>query len=150
MKHRVIVSSNQPCEFSPKFHLRVFEHTLNEALGRENLTHAYSVCVNAVSTEEVQRLNRESRGKDKATDVLSFPNFSSFELFHADPSGYIEIGELILSCDIIRKQAEEDGVSFEREYVFILSHGFLHLLGFDHSERMFAIQDILCDRLTTS
>jgi rRNA maturation RNase YbeY len=104
-------------------------------------------CISAVDREEIRRLNREYRGIDRVTDVLSFPNFASPREMATDPDGYVDVGDLVLCCDIIRDAAEKDGVSLERELVFMVSHGFLHLLGFEHGRRMYGIQDDVCDRL---
>lgn len=81
-----------------------------------------------VSNKEIQRLNKTWRGKDYATDVLSFP----LDL-EAPPHGLpFEIGELIISLEKAEEQAEEYGHSFERELAFLFVHGCLHVLGFDH------------------
>ena len=94
-----------------------------------------------VSEEEIQRLNREIRGRDAVTDVLSFP---ALELVPGEPILAGEHGEaldeedrlLIGSIAICKKraeeQAEEYGHSFERELNFLAVHGVLHCLGYDH------------------
>lgn len=104
--------------------------------------------VAAVSEEEIQRLNRLYRNENRPTDILSFGNVSSPRGFSRVQSMSIDLGQLILSPDYIRRSAMEDGVSWERELVFVVSHGVLHLLGFDHSEKMFALQNRVTDSLT--
>lgn len=81
-----------------------------------------------VSNKEIQKLNKEWRGKDYATDVLSFPLELDFEVDGVP----FEMGELIISVEKAKEQAEEYGHSFEREMSFLFVHGCLHILGFDH------------------
>lgn len=79
-------------------------------------------------------MNREFRGKDKTTDVLSFPSQQSVrksKLTWAAP-GVLPLGDLVLSLPQARRQAKQFGVSLEEEVVHLFIHGYLHLLGFDH------------------
>lgn len=86
----------------------------------------------------IRTLNREYRRKDKATDVLSFPQFSPAEISgrarrHPPlPSPYL--GDLVVSTETTVKQAKEFGVSPHRELVRLLTHGVLHLCGYDHEK----------------
>lgn len=73
----------------------------------------------------VRLLNREFRGKDKPTDVLSF-------VYDEQVGKYRLLGEIVISMDTARRQAEELGHSFEEEIKRLLVHGFVHLLGYDH------------------
>lgn len=98
-----------------------------------------------VSDQAIAKLNQEYRGKSKPTDVLSFGNFSSQAEIQKAKEKTLDLGTLILSLPFIRRAAREDGVSWEREFTFVFSHGVLHLLGFDHEERMFEIQDTVTD-----
>lgn len=93
-----------------------------------------------VSDDEMRRLNRTYRRKNKPTDILSFGEFRTKSDIRAI-NGQIELGDLVLSLTFIRTAAKEDGVSFEQEMAFIFSHGIFHLLGFRHSPRMFSMQD---------
>jgi len=70
---------------------------------------------------EVRELNREYRGKDKPTDVLSFPMGDSYLL-----------GDIVISIEKAASQANEFGVSFDEEMARLLVHGLLHLAGYDH------------------
>jgi probable rRNA maturation factor len=87
-----------------------------------------------VSNPKIRKLNQEFRGKDSATDVLSFPLVVSESgevlLFPGDET--IELGELVISLEKAEEQAQEYGHSFEREFAFLFVHGVLHVLGFDH------------------
>jgi probable rRNA maturation factor len=75
---------------------------------------------------EIARLNREWRGKRGPTDVLSFPGTG------ATPDGRVHIGDLVVSVDTARRSARRGGRPLAREIETLLSHGLLHLLGFDH------------------
>ncbi len=81
-----------------------------------------------VSNAAIRKLNKQWRGKDYATDVLSFP----LELEIPPPGAPWEIGEIVISAEKAQEQAEEYGHSFKRELAFLFVHGFLHVLGFDH------------------
>jgi probable rRNA maturation factor len=79
-------------------------------------------CALLTSDAELRRLNREFRGKDEPTDVLSFPN--------AAPDG--GLGDIAISAERARAQATECGHAVETEICVLLLHGVLHLLGYDH------------------
>ena len=81
-----------------------------------------------VSNKEIQELNKQWRGKDYPTDVLSFP----LDLDFAIDGVPFEMGELIISAEKAVEQANEFGHSIEREMSFLFVHGCLHILGFDH------------------
>ncbi len=76
-----------------------------------------------VSQEEIHALNRTYRNIDKPTDVLSFEN---------DDPNDTSIGDIFISIEQARRQAEEYGHTFEREIGFLAVHGYLHLKGYDH------------------
>lgn len=103
--------------------------------------------VASISEASIQRLNREFRKRNRSTDILSFGNFDSPRHLARERSDPIDLGQLVLSPDFIRRSAREDGVSWKRELAFVFSHGILHLLGFDHSPAMFALQDRVTDTL---
>ena len=102
-----------------------------------------SVSVAFVGETQIRKLNATYRHKDVSTDILSFPDFFAqkpaclTKCFKED----IFLGELIVSCANVKKYATMDSVASADAFAFTLSHGVLHLLGFKHSERMFAIQD---------
>ena len=84
----------------------------------------------------IQRLNREFRSIDKPTDVLSFPltDYESTNLPLADEPGG-SLGDVVISLERAKEQAEEYSHSFEREIAFLTVHSMLHLLGYDHVNR---------------
>ncbi len=86
-----------------------------------------------VDNEEIHRINNEYRQKDRPTDVITFAIFADSpeeEKYIFD--GEVSLGEIIVSLDKIEEQSKENNVSFEDELYFLVSHGVLHLLGFDH------------------
>ncbi len=106
-----------------------------------------SLDVTLVGPRVMRRINREQRGIDKETDVLSFPardmyhgffqsTLEDWELLDIDESGSrsLTLGELVISPSRVAAQAEELGHSFDRELSFLVIHGVLHLLGFDHED----------------
>lgn len=108
----------------------------------------YEAQVNIVLTdnEGIRELNREYRGIDAETDVLSFPNvdFEDEGVFDIDEdreadyfdpeSGELVLGDIMLSVDKAYAQAQEYGHSVKREFSFLLAHSMLHLCGYDHME----------------
>lgn len=89
-----------------------------------------------------QKINFEFRGKDYATDVLSFDSM--------DPGSF---GELVLCPDVLKRQAKEHRLTYQQELGYMLLHGVLHLLGYDHetnekdAQEMFGLQDAIFEKL---
>ncbi|MCK1977083.1 rRNA maturation RNase YbeY [Jeotgalicoccus huakuii] len=91
------------------------------------------VSVSFVSNEEIQSINRDYRDKDSITDVISFAlEEDELNLIHEDAPR--TLGDIIISTDRAKEQAEDYGHSYRRELLFLSLHGFLHLLGYDHME----------------
>ncbi len=88
------------------------------------------ISVTFVTDEEIRRLNAEYRGIDKATDVLSFPQYEDAN--EIPDEGPAILGDVVISLERARAQAEEYGHSEERETVYLFVHSILHLLGYDH------------------
>jgi len=85
------------------------------------------------SSEKTHEINKEYRNKDYPADIITFAIFAdsdSSERFICDFD--INLGEIIISLDKMQQESKEKGVSFETELLFFVSHGILHLLGFDH------------------
>lgn len=94
---------------------------------RRTVTKGRSFCSLITDNSELQRLNREFRGKDYATDVLSFPAGHSGDTPDGDT-----IGDLAISFDHARAQAAEHGHTVDAEIRILMLHGALHLTGLDH------------------
>lgn len=95
------------------------------------------VSVTLTNDQKIHELNLQYRGIDRPTDVLSFAFRDSDEpeIFSDADSEQPEIlGDIIISIDRAKSQAEEFGHSIRREIVFLTVHGILHLLGYDHME----------------
>ena len=94
-----------------------------------------------VDGEEIRRLNRETRNMDKVTDVLSYPTLDGIKgqaicgdnhPYEIDEEGNLLIGSIVVCCDRAKEQAEEYGHSYERELHYLIVHGIMHCLGYDH------------------
>lgn len=84
------------------------------------------VCICIVSPEESQQLNNDYRGKDKPTNVLSFP-------FEAPPEIPVSLlGDLAICADVVASEAQEQGKPLRNHWAHMTIHGVLHLIGYDH------------------
>ena len=103
-----------------------------EGLENSNLL----ITVTFTTPENIRKINKEYRNIDKATDVLSFTMFERDEIQNMIKKQEFEhedmLGDLVISVEIVKEQAEEYGHSFERELSYMLVHGFYHLMGYDH------------------
>lgn len=90
------------------------------------------VSVTFVSDAGIRKYNREFRGIDRATDVLSFPQVEDGDIEEAFDGERYQLGDVVLSLERAAAQAELYGHSFEREAAFLCVHSALHLMGYDH------------------
>ena len=114
---------------------------VEEVIAYEQCEEEFEVSISFVNNQEMRSLNKEYRNIGKETDVLSFPlvEFIEEELNTEDEGAeYIEeeiaLGDIVISMEKAAEQSEEYGHSFKRELAFLLVHGMLHLLGYDHDE----------------
>ena len=124
----------------------VAEKVIVETLDYEQCPYEVSVNVLLTDNEGIHELNRQHRGIDRPTDVLSFPNvdydqpadFSAIEdnaEDYFDPeNGELCDGDIVISVEKVYEQAQEYGHPVRREYAFLIAHSMLHLLGYDHME----------------
>jgi probable rRNA maturation factor len=109
---------------------------LNFAASKEEVEENSEVSVTFVSNERIREINREYRHKDQPTDVISFAleelGEDEIEIVGGDIPRVL--GDIIISVERAKEQAEEYNHSFSRELGFLSLHGFLHLLGYDHIE----------------
>jgi len=109
----------------------------------QKLLKAKTITLVFLDSKEMKQINKQFRGKNLPTDVLSFASMEKDSL-----------GELLFCLDVLKKQAKEQRHSLEIEFLYMLIHGVLHLLGYDHElskkeeKLMFKIQDKLFDQLT--
>ncbi len=105
------------------------------ALSLEKVRAAQEIGILITTDAEVRRLNKQYRRKDTTTDVLSFALAESDADFTPSPEGASTLGQVVVSYPQAQRQAREYGHSIEREVAFLLVHGLLHLLGYDHKNR---------------
>ena len=130
---QLYVSNEQEgLQVTPQFET-LFSRLLEAVLQREGVAEDVEVSLLLVNDERIQELNRDYRGMDQPTDVLSFalrdgggePEYESGE-------EDLLLGDIVISIETAQRQALEYGHSLERELGFLFVHGCLHLLGYDH------------------
>ena len=112
------------------------------------------ISVTVTDNIHIHELNREYRGVDRPTDVLSFPmySFTDDDMPEEGPAPVV-LGDIVISAERAKEQAVEYGHSFQREISFLTVHSVLHLLGYDHEvseeaeNEMFSLQDKIMDKL---
>ena len=115
----------------------VFEKVCMESLVYEEFDTDCEISLSLVNDEEIHEINKQFRNIDRPTDVLSFPQLTFEEGEEADvnENGEIVLGDIIISVDKAKEQAEEFGHSMKREMAFLAVHSMLHLMGYDHMEK---------------
>lgn len=116
--------------------LKRLQEGLNSVARLNDLSEESEVDVTIVDDEEIHTLNREYRGMDKPTDVLSFAldedmDDSDEPELVGGPEEHL-FGDIIISAETALRQAEEYGHGLEREMTYLAVHGMFHLLGYDH------------------
>lgn len=106
----------------------LFQKVIKESLLVEDRSLDYEVSVSLVNNQEIKELNRDYRGVDSETDVLSFPLDDDFDM------DIPLLGDIIISVEKALEQAEEYGHSLEREIAYLIAHSMFHLMGYDHLE----------------
>lgn len=128
----------------------LIERVLQFAAEKEKVQDDAELSISFVDNNEIQEINRDYRGKDVPTDVISFALEESVEGELMIDAGGLDIpvmlGDIIISIEKAKEQAEEYKHSYERELGFLAVHGFLHLLGYDHmneedEKKMFSRQE---------
>ena len=122
----------------------VIEAVINKTLETENCPYETEVNVLLTGNGEIHTANKEFRGIDRPTDVLSFPMVdyefpSDFSCVDKNPESYLNpetdellLGDIMISVDKVYEQADEYGHGRKREFAFLIAHSMLHLLGYDH------------------
>lgn len=129
-------------DFSPDDFQHVVSTTLEmsdcKSIGNEMVSISFAL----VSQEEIQGINRSYRDKDSATDVLSFAEYAVKDELHDSlmQNKPLFLGEIILCPSYIERCSMEEGLNFPKEFYEAVSHGVLHLLGYEHGSNMFDIQ----------
>ena len=125
--------------------LSVARDVMEAVLDQEEFPYEAQISLVLTDDDTIHSTNKEFRGIDRATDVLSFPmvdfpspaDYSVLEeddsCFHPE-SGELLLGDIMISVPRAVEQAREYGHSVKREYAFLIAHSMLHLLGYDHME----------------
>ena len=139
-----------PDENVPEFDFDIYEtaeSTVKTALLLAGFDREAEVSLSFADADEIRELNKDYRGVDSVTDVLSFPLIdfdpkrpfsevvSSNELDYINPdTGEVMLGDIVICEEKVRSQAKEYGHSLKREFAFLICHSTLHLIGYDHIE----------------
>ena len=116
---------------------KIVKKVLTQCFKEEQLENTkLSITIILTTPENIRKINKEYRNIDKATDVLSFPIFEKDELsqkLQENDFTYEDmLGDIMISMERVKEQAQEYEHSFEREFSYMLVHGFYHLMGYDH------------------
>ena len=140
MEHEIYVSREKK-NLGHRNAAALIKKAVNMALDAEQIPVPCLISVMLTDEEGIRRVNRDFRGIDRATDVLSFPlnelSPGAFdpELCERDPeTGAVMLGDMMISLPRCEAQGEEFGHGFEREIMYLAVHSTLHLLGYDHMD----------------
>ncbi|NLE25713.1 MAG: rRNA maturation RNase YbeY [Clostridiaceae bacterium] len=159
MKITIKIYNHQKSREISKDLQKLIEKAVKLCVKKEGFPYPCEASITLTDNESIKELNREHRGIDKATDVLSFP---SIEYDNGEPqiqpgdmdpdSGQIFLGDIIISVEKAFEQAQSFAHSVDRELTFLAVHGILHLLGYDHETEneeklMFSIQENILNEM---
>lgn len=145
------------CEYSDhedtKHDPRIIENIITETIALSQYAPSLAdkeitISVATVSPQEMRRVNAIYRDKDAVTDVISVGEYSDNLSIVDETAHSLFLGEVIVCWDFIQKSATIHNVEAAYEFGYVLSHGVLHLLGYTHSEEMFALQDQISKRFS--
>ena len=149
MEITLINRTNQDMEqYAPLFH--------EIAASAEKVLELDDACIISVTfvrSAAIHRINRDDRGIDRPTDVISFAVRDDTDGFE-DVEEEMDLGDIFINIDYARRQAKEYGHSEKREICFLFTHGLLHCLGYDHmtekdEKEMFGLQDRILDPIVS-
>lgn len=126
----------------------IIKSVINESMDYENCPYEAEINVILTDNKSIHEINLEHRDVDSATDVLSFPmieyskpadfdsleadmNVNTEDYFNPD-SGELMLGDIVISVEKVKEQAEKYGHSQKRELAFLVAHSMMHLFGYDH------------------
>ena len=152
-KMTLLIDNRTDFEITEEFE-KLFNDVVKESLRYEEFDPECEVSLSIVSNDEIQEINKQFREIDAPTDVLSFPllTFEEGEQADVNENNEIMLGDIIISIDKAKAQAEEYGHGLRRELAFLTAHSMLHLRGYDHREEeeqkeMFKKQDDILNNL---
>ncbi|MBQ1532069.1 MAG: rRNA maturation RNase YbeY [Solobacterium sp.] len=149
MEITLINRTNQDMEqYAPLFH--------EIAASAEQVLELDDTCIISVTfvrSAAIHRINRDYRGIDRPTDVISFAVRDDTDGFE-DVEEETDLGDIFININYAKRQAREYGHSEKREICFLFTHGLLHCLGYDHmtekdEKEMFALQDRILDPIVS-
>lgn len=110
------------------------KETVKSALEVEDAICDINLSVVVTDNEKIREINNSQRNIDSPTDVLSFPGYEKevWDELKRDGEKLVYIGDIVVSKEKIIEQAKEYGTGFEREFCYLIAHGMLHLMGYDH------------------
>ncbi len=127
----IIVRDLQDKVTLEKNFLTQLQHAAEKILQEENLSTDIEISLCFVDNQYIRDLNKQYRGKDQVTDVLSFPlEEDPLENISEEPE--MLLGDIVISLERAREQAEDAGHSINQEVALLFAHGFLHLLSYHH------------------
>lgn len=129
---KVMISDRQKEVKIPTGIRLLIRRSCHAVLENEGFGHPSEVSVSFIGSDEIRKLNREYRGKDAVTDVLSFPNSDTGEYDINQDTGCAMLGDIVICVSRAMEQAEQFGHSLRRELSYLTVHSMLHLLGYDH------------------
>ena len=129
---KVIISNDQTVEKLPRGLRMLIRRCCNAVLVNEQFKGSAEISVTIVDDEKIHALNKKYRNVDRSTAVLSFPLGAEGQYDINNDTGAQMLGDIVISIEHAKKQAELYGHSFDREIAFLTVHSMLHLLGYDH------------------
>ena len=136
-----IINKTKYKDFTDYYSL--LEEYYRRTLKELGLNDDYDLSVILCGPVTIRKINREYRGIDRVTDVISFALLDEEDDYSFDDR--VELGDIFINRKKVHEQAEEYGHSLKREFLFLFVHGLLHLFGYDHmneeeEKRMFSLQ----------
>ena len=134
MSNKVLITNDQNVVKVPSGLRILIRRSCNAVLDFEHFDGPAEISVTFVDNNRIHELNREYRGKDSATDVLSFPLGENGEYDIDEDNGCKLLGDIVISMERAMEQANLYGHPLQREVAFLTVHSMLHLLGYDHMD----------------
>ena len=132
MSHKVYITNNQKAVKIPSGMRILIRRACNAVLEYEHFEGGAEISVNFVDDAQIAQLNKQYRGKDAPTDVLSFPLGENGQYDYNQETGAAMLGDIVISMERAVEQAALYGHSLQREVAFLTVHSMFHLLGSDH------------------
>ncbi len=133
-KTKVVITNEQKEVKVPTGIRMLIRRCCNAVLVLEKFSDSAEVSITFVDNEQIQKLNKQYRNKDSATDVLSFPLGENGVYDKNHTTGAFILGDIVISVEKAAEQANRFGHTLEREMGYLTAHSMLHLMGYDHEE----------------